>query len=116
MQFLPQQGEVNYEPNNSPTLPVEQTEYRYSQYPVSGVTQQRKVDKEDNFRQAGEFYRSLSKHDQDNLIKNLASDLGAVTNPEIRRTMVSHFYQADADYGTRLAKLVNVDVASLQRP
>ena len=116
MQFLPQQGEVNYEPNTSPTLPVEQTEYRYSQYPVSGVTQQRKVDKEDNFRQAGEFYRSLSRHDQDNLIKNLASDLGAVANPEIRRTMVSHFYQADADYGTRLAKLVNVDIASLRRP
>nr|MEA2798355.1 catalase [Phenylobacterium sp.] len=116
MQFLPQQGDVNYEPNNSPTQPVEQTEYRYSQYAVSGETQQRKIDKEDNFREAGEFYRSLSKHDQDDLIKNLAADLGAVTNPEIRKTMVSHFYQADRDYGTRLAKLVNVDIASLGRP
>jgi catalase len=116
MQFLPQQGDVNYEPNNSPTQPVEQTEYRYSQYAVSGETQQRKIDKEDNFREAGEFYRSLSKHDQDDLIKNLAADLGVVTNPEIRKTMVSHFYQADRDYGTRLAKLVNVDIASLGRP
>ena len=28
--------------------------------------------------------------------------------------MVSHFYQADADYGTRLAKLVNVDIAAVK--
>jgi len=116
MQFQPRQGDVNYEPNNEPALPTEQTAYRYSQYAVSGVTQQRKIDKEDNFRQAGELYRSLSKVEQDHLIKNLAADLGAVTNPEIKRTMVSRFYQADHDYGTRLAKLVNVDLASVQRP
>ena len=116
MQFVAQQGDVNYEPNNSATLPVEQNEFRYSQYPVSGETQQRKIDPEDNFRQAGEFYRSLSKQEQDNLLKNLAADLGAVTNLETRKAMVSHFYQADQDYGTRLAKLVNVDIASVRRP
>jgi len=116
MQSIPQRGDVNYEPNNSPTLPKEQTGFRYSQYPVSGETQQRKVDKGGDFRQAGEFYRGLSKQEQDHLIKNLAADLGAVTNAEIRKVMVSHFYQADPDYGTRLAKLVNVDIESVRRP
>jgi hypothetical protein len=28
--------------------------------------------------------------------------------------MVSHFYQADADYGTRLAKLVQVDIGAVK--
>jgi len=53
-------------------------------------------------------------HDQDDLIKNLAADLGQVKNIDIRRAMVSHFYQADKDYGTRLAAAVAVDVKDVQ--
>jgi catalase len=113
MQFEPRQGEVNYEPTSAPGRPVEQNDLRYSQYPVSGSTEQKKIDKEDNFREAGEFYRGLSKHEQDDLIKNLAGDLGQVTDVRTRETMVSYFYRADADYGTRLAKLVHVDISAV---
>lgn len=42
-------------------------------------------------------------------------DLGQVQSPEIRQPMVAHFYEADKDYGTRLAKAVNVTVADVQR-
>lgn len=112
MQFEPRQGDVNYEPTSAPG-PVEQNDFRYSQYPVGGATEQKKIDKEDNFREAGEFYRGLSKHEQDDLIKNLAGDLGQVTDVRTRQTMVSYFYRADADYGTRLAKLVHVDLSAV---
>ncbi len=95
-------------------MPAEQSQYRYSQYPVSGLTQQKAIDKQDNFRQAGEFYRSLDKHEQDDLIKNLAADLRQIKNVDIKRAMVSHFYQADKDYGTRLAAAVGVDVKDVQ--
>jgi catalase len=32
----------------------------------------------------------------------------------VKRATVSHFYQADKDYGTRLAKAVGVDIKELQ--
>jgi len=110
MQSAARKGDVNYEPTSAANTPAEQPQYRYSQYAVSGSTQQKAIDKQDNFRQAGEFYRSLDKHEQDDLIKNLAADLGQVKNVDIKRTMVSHFYQADQNYGTRLAAAVGVDV------
>jgi catalase len=114
MATKPQQGEVNYEPTNDPARPVQQEAFKYLEYPVSGTTEQHKVRKGDDFAQAGEFYRSLSKVEQDHLIKNLASDIGQVKSPQIREMMVSHFYQADADYGTRLAKLVQVDIGAVK--
>jgi catalase len=114
MATKPQMGEVNYEPTNDASRPVQQDEYAYLQYPVSGMTETHKVRKGDDFSQAGEFYRSLSKVEQDHLIKNLANDIGQVRSQQIREMMVSHFYQADADYGTRLAKLVNVDIAAVK--
>src|SRR5258708_33852737 len=70
------QGDVNYEPTTVAGHPVQELKFRYSQYSVSGMTQEKAIDKQDNFRQAGEFYRPLSKHETDDLIKNMASDLG----------------------------------------
>jgi catalase len=114
MQQTAQKGDVNYEPTSAASTPVEQPQYRYSQYAVSGSTQQKAIDKQDNFRQAGEFYRSLDKHEQDDLIKNLAADLGQVKSAEIKQAMVSHFYRADHDYGARLAQAIGVDIKQIQ--
>jgi catalase len=114
MQSAARKGDVNYEPTSAANTPVEQPQYRYSQYAVSGSTRQKAIDKQDNFRQAGEFYRALDEHEQDDLIKNLAADLGQVKNGDIKRTMVSHFYQADKNYGTRLAAAVGVEIKDVQ--
>jgi catalase len=115
MQFTPHQGEVNFEPTNVAGNPAEVPQFRYSQYAVTGTTQQKAIDKQDNFRQAGEFYRALSKHEQDDLIKNLSADLGQVKSMQIKEAMVSHFYQADKDYGTRLAAAVGVDISAVEK-
>jgi catalase len=114
MQSAERKGDVNYEPTSAANTPAEQPSYRYSQYPVGGLTQQKPIDKQDNFRQAGEFYRALDKHEQDDLIKNLAADLIQVKSVDTKRAMVSHFYQADQDYGTRLAVAVGVSVKDVQ--
>jgi catalase len=115
MSMTPRSGDINYEPTNDTASPTEQPEYRNNPYEVSGLAQQKAIDKKDNFRQAGEFYRALSKVDQDHLIHNLALDLGQVQSAEIRDLMVAHFFEADKDYGTRLGKAVNVTVADVQR-
>jgi catalase len=114
MNVVPRRGDINYEPTEAPGTPVQQAEYRFSQYPISGLTEQKRIAREDNFSEAGEFYRGLGKVEQDHLISNLAGDLGQVRDVKIRETMVSFFYRADHDYGARLAKLVNVDIAAVR--
>jgi catalase len=108
-------GNVNYEPSRLAPL-KEDPNARSSNLPLTGTTQQARIAKTLNFRQAGEFYRSLSAQERDDLIANLSGDLKAVRNVDTRDTMLSHFWKADADYGKRLVKALGVDggkIASL---
>jgi catalase len=94
-------GNVNYEPTRTGG-PVDAAAVKASQLPLAGATQQQRIAKTLNFRQAGEFYRSLSDQEKKNLISNLAGDLGQVKSDDIRYAMLSHFYKADADYGNAI--------------
>jgi len=107
-------GLVNYEPSRLTPRPQDESA-RYSSLKLSGTSQQVGIEKTLNFRQAGEFYRALNKSEQANLISNLAGDLGKVTNDDTRYTMLSHFYKADADYGTRITAAVNADVGRVKQ-
>jgi catalase len=99
------ESDVNYQP--SVVHPrAEQAEVKYSTLSLQGSTQQARIRKTLNFRQAGEFYRSLSKAEQKNLVANLAGDLRTVGNQQIRVRMLSHFHKADADYGRALSVAV----------
>ncbi|WP_425458213.1 catalase [Collimonas rhizosphaerae] len=107
-------GDVNYQPSRQAGSYADDAQYKAVQTPLSGSTQQARVARTDNFSQAGDFYRALSRQEQENLIGNLASDLVKVANPEIKQIMLSHFYKADADYGTRLTAAVNGNLADVQ--
>jgi len=39
--------------------------------------------------------------------------MSKVKNPVVRNRMISHFYQADPEYGTALAKALNVDLSEV---
>lgn len=109
-------GDINYEPsitNGTPTGRIDDSQYEYSKAPLTGTVQQRSIDKTLNFKQAGELYRSFTPAERANLIKNLAGDLGQVRNVTVRNRMLSHFYQADPEYGAALAKALNVDLAEV---
>jgi catalase len=105
-------GSVNYQPSRLAPL-VEDPNARSSNLPLTGTTQQQRIAKTLNFRQAGEFYRSLGAQDRDDLIANLSGDLKRVQNVDSRDTMLSHFWKADADYGKRLVKAVGGDAAKI---
>ncbi|RSZ61148.1 catalase [Massilia atriviolacea] len=105
-------GNVNYEPSRQFPLTVDAT-FKPSQLPLSGSTLQQRIAKTLNFRQAGEFYRALPAQQQKNLVANLAGDLGQVKDEEVRYTMLSHFYKADAAYGTALAAALGDKVAQV---
>ena len=116
MSLRPQTGDVNYQPSENKPAVKEDTKFKYSksEFLAGTTTTQHVIDKENNFAQAGDLYRSFSKKDQDNLVKNLSGALNAVKNKTITKKMISHFYQADVDFGTRLLKATNLKVADIQ--
>ncbi|RKG77872.1 catalase [Corallococcus terminator] len=100
-------SDVNYEP--SITKETQDTPAALlSNAPLTGTTQQKAIDKTDNFSQAGAFYAALDAGGKERLVKNLAGDLGLVRDAKVKARMVGFFFTANADYGTRLAKAVNV--------
>jgi catalase len=106
-------GEVNYEPSGIAEI-AQQDRYKYVQTPLKGTTQQRAIHKTLDFRQAGEYYRTLSETGKTDLITALSGDLSRVTNDANKYAMLSYFYKADPDYGTRLARAIHADVARVQ--
>jgi catalase len=105
-------SDVNYQPSRRQPM-NEDIAAKYSQSPLQGTTQQTRIKQTLNFRQAGEFYRSLSKPEQKNLVANLGGDLKQVKNVDTLNTMLSHFYKADADYGRSLCQALNVNSQSI---
>lgn len=105
-------SDINYQPNRNGVR--EDTKYRYHQQNLSGHSQQAAIDRTQNFKQAGELYRSLSSGEQTNLIGNLAGDLVQVRSAQTKHLILSYFYRADKDYGKRLTRAVNGDLAEVK--
>jgi catalase len=62
-----------------------------------------KITRQNDFKQAGERYRIFQQWERDELIRNLVDAL-SVCPRDIQERMVSHFTQADAEYGRRVAE------------
>jgi len=105
--------EINYEPSGIKELD-QNAKYKYTQTPLTGSTQQRMTAKPRNFFQAGEYYRNLSETNKSYLIEALSGDLNQVDNLSNKYTMLSYFYKADVDYGTRLANAVHADTSRVK--
>lgn len=104
---------VNYQPSR--LYPREElASARYSKTPLEGTTQQSKIQREQNFRQTGELYRSYSKKEQDDLVNSLGTSL-AGSDKESKNIMLSYFYKADKDYGTRLTSVAKGDLSTVQK-
>ncbi|RXV64434.1 catalase [Burkholderia stabilis] len=108
-----QKGSVNYQPSARADV-SDSASVKYSQLPLSGTTQQQRINRTQNFQQAGDYYRSLTAKEQTNLISNLAGDLVQVKDDRVKYTMLSYFQKADAGYGSALAKAVKADSARVE--
>lgn len=94
---------VNYEPSTLggfKEAPAQGAEYS-PLYHAALVRQ--KIDRQNNFKQAGETYRNFEDWERDELIKNLVNTL-ATANNDIQSRMIDMFTQCDADYGRRVAE------------
>jgi len=79
------------------------------------MTQQIPFYKEQNFKQAGEFYRNLDKQGRKNLINNLGGALASVPEEEIRVIISAFMYNADKDYGKGVAKLAKAPMSKVRQ-
>ncbi len=105
MQYAPYGGgSVNYEPNTlADGMPGEAPATPDEKYHLEGNVGRQKISLTNDFEQAGERYRSLSKVDQDHLVDNIVSSLGKAKET-IQKRMVENLTQADAELGKRVAK------------
>ncbi|WP_322969849.1 catalase [Faecalibacter sp. LW9] len=117
MSIREQKGDVNYQPSTNLPEVKDNAKFKYSKsvFPAGTTTAQATIDKENNFKQAGDLYKSFSKKDQDNLIKNLSGALNSVQNKVIVHKMIAHFYQANTEYGTRLMKATNTSMNDVKQ-
>jgi catalase len=106
-------GETNYEPSSIQET-AEDAQAKAVRTALSGTTQQQAIARTRNFIQAGEYYRALSEQDKADLVTALGGDLSHVSNEANKYAMLSHFYKADPDYGSRLAKVSHADIARVK--
>lgn len=106
-------GGVNYEPSRLAPRPADDNA-RYSQMAVSGKTQQAKIQREQNFKQAGDLYRSYTAKEQKDLINSFGESL-ATTDTESKNIMLSYLYKADPAYGTGVTKVAGGDLAKVKQ-
>nr|WP_174507155.1 catalase [Acinetobacter sp. Marseille-Q1620] len=110
MNITERDSNVNYEPSLKEPKPATE-KARAVATPLMGTVMQKAIKKQQNFKQAGELYRSYSAVEKTDLIRNLAADLGQVKDAETKNIMLSYFYKADVDYGTRLTAATKGDLA-----
>jgi catalase len=105
MQYAPYGGgTVNYEPNTlAGGMPREAPAYPISKHHYEGDLTRKRIGLTNDFEQAGQRYRSLSKVDQDHLIDNISDSLSKADKP-IQKRMIENLTRADPEMGKRVAK------------
>ncbi|HEY8297689.1 MAG TPA: catalase [Candidatus Baltobacteraceae bacterium] len=101
---------VNYEPTSRDGLTEAPKHKRDYYQPVTGHVMRHGITRtQDDYKQAGERYRTLEGWEREDLLANIGGDLkGCPENIALR--MVWHFYHCDADYGTQLATRAGLDL------
>ena len=94
---------INYEPSSLNGLKEAPRSGKDHNPRYAAALVREQIDRNDNYKQTGETYRSFEKWEQDELISNL-SDALVQCNQEIRDKMIEHLTKCDKDYGERVAK------------
>lgn len=103
MQYTIHTGAVNYDPNTlAEGMPGEAPATASEKYRLEGMVGRQKINLTNDFEQAGQRYRSLSKVDQDHLVDNIVDSLGK-TKKAIQKRMIENLTKADAEIGKRVA-------------
>ncbi|WP_255298276.1 catalase [Brevibacillus dissolubilis] len=98
-----QNPHVNYEPSTIDGLREAPKSGEPHEPHYNAKLVREKIDRPNDFKQAGETYRAFDDTERDELISNLVGVL-SVCAPAIQEKMISYFTQADPDYGRRVSE------------
>jgi len=103
---------VNYEPSSTGGL-SESPQGGVTYEPmVSGKLTRSRIERENNYGQAGERYRTMPDAEREDLVLNLTTLLGQC-DKAIQERMSAHFTKCDPEFGHRVAGGLGLDHASL---
>ena len=102
---------INYEPSTLGEglreAPKVHEEYR--QFIEGHLGRYKPTRVSDDYKQAGDRYRTFQDWERDELVSNISGDLKKCPEP-IQLRMVWHLWHADADYGRRVAEGAGIDL------
>ena len=102
----------NYEPNSFGG-PTQDPAFRERPKMISGtVDRHNHRDENDYYTQPGNLFRLMPKDAKERLINNIVGSLKE-TPRRIQELQVQHFYKADPDYGTGVAKGLGLDITKI---
>jgi catalase len=93
---------VNYEPSSLGGLKEAPKVHKDHTPQYNAALVREKINRQNNFKQAGETYRNFEEWEREELISNLVSTLAPVRK-DIQDKMIDLFTQCDEDYGRRVA-------------
>jgi catalase len=102
---------INYEPSAKGGLiqtPKPEGVVDHTPY-VQGNVVRQAISRQNNYKQAGERYRSFEDWEREDLISNLVGALSKCDR-DIQDRMIYHFTQADENYGRRVAEGLGLPV------
>jgi len=103
-------GDVNYDPGvRAPDGPKADPKSKAPRTPIRGEVSQEPIKAKQDFAQAGERIRGISKIDREHLLQNLTGEFKKVKSRPVLERQIANFFQADADFGTRLAEMNGVE-------
>jgi len=101
---------VNYEPSSQGGLEEEEPhETDHHQHVQGHVMRHEILRTQDDYKQAGERYRTLEGWEREDLLDNLAADMKQCPQ-DIALRMVWHFAHCDEDYGREVARRAGIDL------
>jgi catalase len=101
---------INYEPNRYQDTPNEDPQYREKPTPLHGNAGRQKIEKTNDFGQAGQVWRRFSDAEKAAVLNNLTADLQGVAE-ETKLRAICNFYRADQSLGEQLAERLHVDIS-----
>lgn len=101
-----QNPHINYEPSTIGGLKEAKQIGKVHEPHYNDKLVRQKIDRTNDFGQAGETYRRFEDWEREELISNLVEAL-KVCRPEIQNKMIEYFTNADEDYGKRVKEGVS---------
>ena len=109
-------GDINYGPSvRDPRVPAADPSYKAPKVPLEDRSTQEPIKDPQDFKQAGERIRSMSKGERDNMLHNFTGEFKKVKDRAVLEKFVSNLYRADADFGRRLAEAAGVELDKVEK-